>query len=108
MYNFLDFSHIIFYRMLMKTDFYVFLSQFSAKGTRARIFLLGEKDSLAKGVVIKLKSGKSCIATKSDCLHEEVDTEGILSEDEYRGFWVETILTNHGYMEVKKLIDVRF
>ena len=92
----------------MKNRFLCFLSQFSVKGTRARIFLLGEKDSLAKGIVIKLKSGKSCIATKSECLNEEVNTEGILSEDEYRGFWVETILTNQGYMEVKKLNGVRF
>ena len=62
--------------------------------------MLGEQNSLTKGISIKLKSGKSCIATNSDCLHEEVNTEGILSDNEYRGFWVETKLTNDGHMKV--------
>ena len=70
--------------------------------------MLGEQNSLTKGIAIKLKSGKSCIATwvatnsDSECLHEKVNIEGILSDDEYRGFWVETKLTKEGHMKVSK------
>ena len=70
--------------------------------------MLGEQNSLTKGISIKLKNGNSCIATwvatnsDSECLHEKVNTEGILSDDEYRGFWVETKLTKEGHMKVSK------
>ena len=61
--------------------------------------------STDKGIKIILRrSGISCIkdSANSQCLHDGVDTEGILSEDQYSGFWVQTKLTSDGHMEVTR------
>ena len=54
--------------------------------------------------VILRKSGKSCVKVsgKSDCLDGRVELDGLLSEDEYKGFWVQTKLTSEGHMEVTR------
>ena len=61
------------------------------------------EESTNKGVkIILTRNGKSCIkdSANSECLHDYVDTEDVLSEDEYKGFWVQTKLTSEGHMEV--------
>ena len=61
------------------------------------------EESKNKGIrIILAKNGKSCIkdSATQECLHDFVNTEDILSEDEYSGFWVKTKLTSEGHMEV--------
>ena len=70
-----------------------------------------DEESTAKGINIKLRRGEDedaggfvCIAdsTNSGCFDPGIvttDTE-VLSEEEYRGFWVQTKLTSEGHMEV--------
>ena len=61
------------------------------------------EESTNKGVkIILTRNGKSCIkdSANSECLHDYVDTEDVLSEDEYKGFRVQTKLTSEGHMEV--------
>ena len=77
----------------------------SAKGQGARIYLMVDDKSTDKGIKIILRrNGGSCIkdSANSQCLHDGVDTEGILSEDQYSGFWVQTKLTSDGHMEVTR------
>ena len=60
-------------------------------------------ESTDKGIkVIFRRNGRSCIkdSANSECLHDEVNTEDLLSEDAYRGFWVQTKLTSEGHMKV--------
>ena len=61
--------------------------------------------STDRGVKVILRgSGISCIkdSAKSGCLDDHVEIEDLLSEDEYKGFWVQTKLTSEGHMEVTR------
>ena len=61
------------------------------------------EESTNKGLkIILARNGRSCIkdSVNSECLHDYLNTEDVLSEDEYKGFWVQTKLTSEGHMEV--------
>ena len=65
--------------------------------------MMVDGESTDKGIkVIFRRNGRSCIkdSANSECLHDEVNTEDLLSEDAYRGFWVQTKLTSEGHMKV--------
>ena len=67
--------------------------------------MMVDGESTNKGIKLILwKDGRSCIkdSANSECLHDYVNTEDVLSEDEYKGFWVKTKLTSEGHMEVTK------
>ena len=63
------------------------------------------KESTDEGIkLILTRGGRSCIknSANSECLHDHVNTEDVLSEDAFKGFWVRTKLTSEGHMEVTK------
>ena len=68
--------------------------------------MMVDEESLDKGikVVMRRRGGESCIkdSASSECLHDYVNNEDLLSEDAYRGFWVQTKLTSEGHMEVTR------
>ena len=81
------------------------MKSFSAKGLRARIYLMVNEEATKEGIkLILTRGGRSCIknSANSECLHDYVNTEDVLSEDAYKGFWVKTKLTSEGHMEVTK------
>ena len=63
------------------------------------------KESTDEGIkLILTRGGRSCIknSANSECLHDYVNTEDVLSENAFKGFWVRTKLTSEGHMEVTK------
>ena len=63
------------------------------------------KESTDEGIkLILTRGGRSCIknSANSECLHDYVNNEDVLSENAFKGFWVRTKLTSEGHMEVTK------
>ena len=67
--------------------------------------MMVNKESTDEGIkLILTRDGRSCIknSANSECLHDYVNTEDVLSENAFKGFWVRTKLTSEGHMEVTK------
>ena len=71
--------------------------------------MVGE-DSTNKGIHIKLmRRGDVCIEDGGWCgqlcqFSQCFDIDNLLSEEEYRGLWVQTKLTSEGHMEVTRTL----
>ena len=71
-----------------------------------RIYLMVGEDSTNKGIHIKLRRrGDVCIEDGGWCgqlcqMSQCFDIDNLLSEEEYKGLWVQTKLTSEGHMEV--------